>query len=120
MVLIGKVDHFLDSRLDYCLSTLVAGKKSNVNRRAEKILSACVKYCVQLRVNYVLILGVSLCFISVPWELVVRATLRKSVIAGRQYSLAAVNDAGANPGVRVFGSLGGKERDSIKYSSQDM
>lgn len=95
MVLVGEVDNLLDARLNNRFGTLVTGEQTYVYGRAGELLAACIENCVKLGVYDVLIFGFALAFISVPGELVVGAALWEAVVAGGEYALICINNAGA-------------------------
>lgn len=96
VILVGEVDNLLDTRLDNRLCTLVAGEQTNVYGRSCEALSTGIEDSIQLCVYNVLVLGLAKRLVSVPGELIVRTSLRKSVVACGEDSLVTVNDAGTN------------------------
>ena len=114
MILVGKIDYLLDSRLNNRLCTFVTGEESYIERRACERFAAGVKYCVELRVYDELILRLTEAFVSVPRELIVGATVREAVISGREYSFFGVDDACADLRAGILRSLSGEERNAHK------
>ena len=60
------------------------------------------------------ILGLACCGISVPGELIIRATLGKAVISRGNYTVVVIDNTSANLSAGVLGALCRKEGNSHK------